>query len=42
MDLWVIIFIGLTFSWTFNQQIEINSLKNELQNLKHKIDNINI
>lgn len=38
MDWFITLLIGLTFGWTFNQQCEINRLKEELENIKYKTD----
>ena len=38
MDWWIAAIIGFTFAWTYNQQCEINRIKKEIENIKHKIN----
>lgn len=36
MDIWSIIWLGITFAWVFNLQTQVNALKDEIFYLKNK------
>lgn len=38
MSFWAAIFLGITFAWAYNLQCQVNILKKDIENLKHKVD----